>query len=212
VSPVTDARYVPAAGRRGLTALYDPVMALTMREGAWRPELVAAVTAGLRDGGVIADVGAGTGTLTAQLMAARPDADVVAIDGDPEVLARAAFKGVRGREGLATALPVGNGKADRVVMSLLLHHLERDAKLEALGEARRVLAPGGRLHIADWGAPDLVTRPGFLGLQLLDGFAGTRDHAAGRLADLIAQAGFTAVTTDRRYRTPWGRLELISAG
>lgn len=203
---------MPAAGRRGLTALYDPVMSLTMREGAWRPELVAAVTAGLRDGGVIADVGAGTGTLSAQLMAARPDADVIAIDGDPGVLRRAALKGVRGREGLATDLPLGDGAADRVVMSLLLHHLETDAKLAALREAHRVLASGGRLHVADWGAPDLLTRPGFLGLQLLDGFAPTRDHAAGRLPDLIAQAGFTAVTTEQRFRTPWGRLELISAG
>jgi hypothetical protein len=74
-----------------------------------------------------------------------------------------------------------------------------------------VLAPGGSLHIADWGAPDLVTRPGFLGLQLLDGFAGTRDHAAGRLPSLIAAAGFAGVATGERYRTPWGRLELISA-
>ena len=212
MSPVPDARYVPAAGRRGLTALYDPVMALTMREDAWRPRLVAAVTAGLRNGGVVADVGAGTGTLAAQLREARPDAEVIAVDGDPDVLARAALKGVRGREGLATELPIGAGEADRVVMSLLLHHLAPADKLAALREAGRVLRQGGRLHVADWGAPDLLTGPGFLGLRVLDGFANTRDHGAGRLPGLIAEAGFATVTVTDRFRTPWGRLELISAG
>jgi hypothetical protein len=31
----TDERYVPAAGRAWLTTLHDPLMALTMREGAF---------------------------------------------------------------------------------------------------------------------------------------------------------------------------------
>jgi ubiquinone/menaquinone biosynthesis C-methylase UbiE len=212
VSLVTDARFVPAAGRRGLTALYDPAMALTMREGAWRPLLVEATVSGLPRRGTIVDVGAGTGRLALRLMQARPDADVTAIDGDPDVLRRAAVKGVRGRLGLADDLPLDDRSADRVVMSLLLHHLDRAAKLDALREARRVLAPGGRLHVADWGRPDPFTRAGFLGLQLLDGFPGTRDHAAGRLPGLIGEAGFDAVTTTDRFRTFWGRLELLSAG
>ena len=41
----TEQRYVPAAGRAWLTALYDPLMALTMRERAFRPALIAAVLA-----------------------------------------------------------------------------------------------------------------------------------------------------------------------
>jgi ubiquinone/menaquinone biosynthesis C-methylase UbiE len=207
VSTVSEA-YVPAAGRRALTALYDPAMALTMRERRWRPRFAEQILEGLSPNGVIADVGAGTGTLAALLADRRPDADVIAIDGDPEVLARAALKGVRGREGLAGALPLADRSADRVVFSLVLHHLHD--KPQALAEARRVLAPGGRLHVADWGRPDVVTRPGFLALQVLDGFANTRDHAAGRLPDLIAAAGFASVTTTERYRTPWGRLERVS--
>lgn len=35
----TEERYVPAAGRGWLTRLYDPAMALTMRERVWRPVL-----------------------------------------------------------------------------------------------------------------------------------------------------------------------------
>ena len=207
------ARYVPAAGRRAFTSLYDPVMAATMRESAWRPRLVAEVLEGLRPRGVVADVGAGTGTLAALLRAARPDADVIAVDGDEEVLRRAALKGVRGRHGLADALPMDDRSADRVVMSLLLHHLEPGGKRAALAEARRVLRAGGRLHVADWGRPaDPLMRVTFLGLQLLDGFGPTRDHVAGRLPDLITAAGFGSVSVGARFRTAWGTLELITAG
>lgn len=207
-------RYVPAAGRRALTALYDPVQALTMREGAWRPALVArVVAAGAHD---VLEVGCGTGTLAVAL--ARAGANATGIDGDGEILhrardkARAAGAEVDWRKGLADALPVADASADAVVCSLLLHHLQPEAKVAALAECRRVLRPGGRLHVADWGRPaDPLQRAAFLGLQLLDGFANTADHAAGRLAALIAGAGFRSVTRHDRLRTVWGTLELLEA-
>ena len=37
-------RYVPAAGRRAFTRLYDPVVALTMREATFRARRPAAGT------------------------------------------------------------------------------------------------------------------------------------------------------------------------
>jgi hypothetical protein len=53
---------------------------------------------------------------------------------------------------------------------------------------------GGQLHIADWGrAPDPLMRAAFFALQLVDGFAGTRDHVAGRLPKLIAATRLTDV-------------------
>ena len=205
-------RYVPAAGLPGLTRFYDPIMTLTMREGTWRPRLADRVLDGLAPGATVVDVGAGTGTFAALLAERRPDVEVIAIDGDPEVLERAAAKGVAGRRGLATELPLADRCADRVVMSLLLHHLEPAAKRTALGEVRRILRPGGRLHVADWGrAHDPVMRAAFFGLQLLDGFGPTRDHAAGRVAGFITSAGFASVAEEARYRTPYGSLELLTA-
>lgn len=209
-------RYVPAAGRAPFTRAYDAILALTMRERRWRSALAGAVLADLPASATVVDVGAGTGTLAIALAAARPDARVIGVDGDEQVLALARRKRgaerVEWRHGLAGRLPLPDGAADRVVMSLLLHHLGPDGKRAALAEARRVLRPGGRLHIADWGRPaDPLMRAAFLALQLVDGFDGTRDHAAGRLPALIAGAGFAEPGIHRRLRTAWGSLELLVA-
>ena len=217
MSAAAEARYVPAAGRQLFTRLYDPVVALTVRERAFRGRLLGQVLDGLpAAGGRVVDVGSGTGSFAIAVAAAAPAVDVIGIDGDPTVLALARAKPAAARitwkEGLATSLPLPGAGADRVVMSLLLHHLSPTAKRQALAEALRVLRPGGRLHIADWGRPhDPLMRAAFFALQLVDGFEGTRDHAAGRLPQLVADAGFADIVRRDRLRTVWGSLELISA-
>jgi ubiquinone/menaquinone biosynthesis C-methylase UbiE len=207
-------RYVPAAGRPALTRLYDPVVALTMREATFRGRLAAQVLDGLAPGATVVDVGCGTGTLAIALAAG--GADVIGVDGDPEVLARAHAKAsadrVQWRKGLATALPLPGASADRMVMSLLLHHLGPAGKRTALAEAIRVLRPGGRLHVADWGRPrDPLMRAAAWALQRVDGPEGLREHLDGALPVRLADAGFTAVAVHDRLRTGWGSLELLSA-
>jgi ubiquinone/menaquinone biosynthesis C-methylase UbiE len=213
---VTEQRYVPAAGHAALTGLYDPIVAATMRERRWRPALLDAVSDRLPQDGTLVDVGAGTGTFAIAFAAARPDATVLAFDGDPEVLDRARRKpgaeAVEWREGLAGELPLEPDRADAVVMSLLLHHLDLGAKQAALGDVRRVLRSGGNLHVADWDRPrGALPRTGFLALRCLDGFDNTRDHAAGRLPQLIADAGFAPPRVWRRLPTVWGTLALLRA-
>lgn len=207
---------MPAAGRAAFTRLYDPVMALTMRERRWRPDLLRAVRGALPHGGTAVDVGAGTGTIAIALASAAPAATVVAVDGDPEILRLARRKpgaeAVDWREGTAQALPVVDGEADAVVMSLLLHHLVPEVKAAALTEARRVLHPGGRLFVADWGRPrGALARAGFAIVRLADGLEPTRDHGAGVLPVRIADAGFTSPRLTKRVPTAWGTLELMAA-
>jgi ubiquinone/menaquinone biosynthesis C-methylase UbiE len=211
---MTSSRYVPAAGRVGSTRRYDRSIAVTMREDRWRPLLRARVLRDVPAGGHVVDVGAGTGTIAIALANERPDVTVTAVDGDAEILALAQAKPgaerVRWRKGLADELALETASADAVVTSLLLHHLDWDTKQRALGEMARVLRPGGRLHIADWGRPATpLLRASFFVLQVLDGFAGTRDHAAGRIPELVRACGLHEVHVYARRRTAWGTLELI---
>jgi ubiquinone/menaquinone biosynthesis C-methylase UbiE len=207
-------RYVPAAGRPAFTRFYDTIVALTMREATFRGRLRAQVLDGLPAPAVVVDVGCGTGTFAIALAA--DGAEVIGVDGDAEVLALAHAKpgadAVQWRIGPATALPLPGASADRVVMSLLLHHLDAAGKRTALAEAVRVLRPGGRLHVADWGRPrDPLMRAAARALERVDGPDGLREHLDGALPGLLADAGFVAVAVHDRLRTGWGSLELLSA-
>jgi ubiquinone/menaquinone biosynthesis C-methylase UbiE len=209
---MTEARYVPAAGRAGLTRFYDLGVRVTMRERLWRPAIVEAV--GERNPAVVVDVGCGTGALSIPIAARLPSARVIGVDGDPQVLDIARGKpgaeAVEWTEGLAGALRLRAGEADVVVTSLVLHHLPVQTKREMLSEAHRVLRPGGRLIVADWAAPqDVVASAGFALLQVLDGFATTNDNRRGLIPQLIVQAGFPEPRLLRRVRTALGTFDVL---
>ena len=100
------------------------------------------------------DVGAGTGLLT---LAAAPNVGhVTALDIAPAMcrhleakLAPLQIANVDVVVGDATQLPLADGSIDVVLSNYCLHHLRDADKRRALAEARRVLAPGGRLVIGD---------------------------------------------------------------
>lgn len=110
----------------------------------------ARMLAGLR--GAVVEVGAGTGANFAHY----PDAvtRVVAIEPDPTLLAAArgaAGPRVEVSAGVAESLPLGDGEADAVVMSLVLCTVPEPAV--ALAEARRVLKPTGELRFYEHVVP-----------------------------------------------------------
>lgn len=217
MSPAAEPRYVPAAGWSAFTRLYDPVIARTMREERFRGEMLRRVDADLPEGGTAVDVGSGTGTFALKLKGRRPDAQVIGVDGDEEILSLAQAKpgadGIEWREGLAQELPAETGSVDVVTTSLVIHHLLPDDKRKALGEMKRILKPGGRLHVADWGRPsDPLMSALFYVVQIADGFDRTADHRAGRLPELIEAAGFDAPERYGRVRTAFGVVELLTAG
>jgi ubiquinone/menaquinone biosynthesis C-methylase UbiE len=209
-------RYIPAARWQVFSRVYDPILALTLRERRFRAAMRQRVDSSLPRGGTVLDVGCGTGTFAIAFAAERPDAEVIGIDGDPQILALAKAKEGAGRvswkEGLAGELPFEDGSADVVTMSLVLHHLLPDQKREALAEIRRVLRPGGSFHIVDWGSPhDPIMSAAFFVTQAIDGFDRTADHRAGRLPAFLAEAGFDEVESYERMRTGFGSLDLFAA-
>ena len=204
-------RYIPALAFTRLTSWYDPIVRWTTREEMFRTRLVA--QSGVRPGDRVLDVGCGTGTLAIKIIQGQPGATITGLDGDPAVLSQAKRKAgasgipVTWIEGRADALPFADSSFERVVSSLLFHHLDRATKLNALREIRRVLTPGGELHLADWGrAANPLMRIAFLSVQLLDGFATTADNVDGLLPKLMSESGLADVTETGRLATPCGTL------
>lgn len=93
-------------------------------------------------GARVLDLGAGTGKLTATLVALGHE--VVAVEPDPAMLAelRAALPTVRALPGRAESIPLPDGAVDAVLSGNAMHWFDMDA---AGPEIARVLAPGGVL-------------------------------------------------------------------
>ena len=128
------------------------------------------------------------------------------IDPDPAALRRARRKAarrnlpIRYEQGFAGELPLPDATFDRVLSAFMLHHLDAEERLRAFREVRRVLRPGGRLHVVDVdGAP-----PGRAGGRK----AHRNPRMEGSRPDLVlaamGEAGLTGVTENGREQARFG--------
>jgi len=99
----------------------------------------------------VLDLAAGTGKLTASLIA-RPHLHVTAVEPDPEMLGelRRLLPEVDARPGTAEEIPLPDGSVDAIVIGQAWHWMDPD---RALPELARVLRPGGMLA-ALWNRDD----------------------------------------------------------
>lgn len=214
--PAHDTDFVPALGYHWLTRFYDPLIALALRERALKQQLVDQT--GLRPGHAVLDFGCGTGTLALLLKEACPEARVVGLDADPVVLALARDKIERAgvaielRQGFLSAETFPPATFDRIVSTLVLHHLTHDEKLATLTVLRGLLRPGGELHVADFGAPrSAYARLVSHVFRHFDGEQRTADNLGGCLDAVVAATGFHAVALVGHRSTPFGTIEYLSA-
>lgn len=205
--------FIPALRFHGLTRFYDALLARTLKEDAFKRRLIA--QASLEPGMRVLDLGCGTATLSLLIKQLHRHVEVHGLDADREALALAQGKTeeagleIHLHQGLAQSPPFEDQGFDRVLSSLLFHHLQQDDKRRTLHRAYHLLKPGGELHIADWGPPkDPFQRLAFLAVRVLDGFETTRDSVTGVLPRLMNQVGFSSVEETHRERTVFGTLSL----
>jgi ubiquinone/menaquinone biosynthesis C-methylase UbiE len=190
-APLAPRRYLPGMGREWLLPLYDPLTRLIGIDSAHRK---LAEQAGLESAQRVLEIGCGTGKLTLLVKRTRPQLEVVGLDPDPNALARATRKARRAGldvtldRGFADQLPYPDASFDRVLSALMFHHLEADLRVASLREVRRVLRPGGSLHLVDFGG----SRHDLHGLARLSRRSQVlRDNWDNRIPTLMREAGLS---------------------
>jgi demethylmenaquinone methyltransferase/2-methoxy-6-polyprenyl-1,4-benzoquinol methylase len=143
----------------GLPAGYDRMGALLSfgQDPRWRRALVRAIDP--QPGQRVLDVATGTGLVT-EALARRARCEIVALDQsqpmlaaararlerDPELAARVTLV-----EGEAERLPFGDAEFDALAFTYLLRYV--DDRAATMRELARVVKPGGRIGMVEFGVP-----------------------------------------------------------
>lgn len=165
----------------------------------------------------VVDLGTGPGLLLKDLAGRYPDADVIGVDGQPEMLAMAE-EVVAGNDRLSviahdlageSKMALDDASVDLVIASVVVHELQVPTRL--LDEAARVLRPGGALIIYDWVRQPLESYAGGERPTTLDQFTHFSEHCRytpDDLAWLISTSGFEVTEHMARKN---GRFLLLAA-
>lgn len=209
----SDNKYIPALSYEWLTLVFDPIIRFTMPELEFKQQLIR--EAKIESGYKILDVGCGTGTLLALIKKIHQDAEVRGLDGDKKVI-ELAKKKLSGLNldipidlGYSYKLPYEDNSFDRVLSTLMIHHLTTEDKLRTFQEIYRVLRPGGEFHLADFGIP--ATTLTKLVSLIIRHFEEVADNFDGKVPPLIKNAGFNKVDETGKYNSLYGTVVLLKA-
>ena len=183
--------YIPALSFRVLTPFYDFRQKYIVRDIRYKSRLIeqSQIQAGQR----VMDLGCGTGTLAILAKQTQPLAEVLGLDADPEMLKVAQAKKdqknleIKFDVGFTNNLPYPDSSFDRVLSSIMIHHLKTPDKEKTAHEIYRVLKPGGQLHVIDFGKPS--TLYGKILGPFLHKFEEANDNIDGKLPIMFEQAG-----------------------
>ncbi len=210
---ITNGKYIPALSFSWLTPFFDLFMKWVMRERSFKRRLIE--QANIQPGMRVLDLGCGTGTLTILIKQTYPNTEVVGLDGDQAILEIARSKANRAGvnitfdNAMAFKLPYPDNSFNRVLSSLVIHHLSSENKQLVMHEIYRVLRAGGELHIVDFGKPhNLYAQLVSLVIRHLEEAS---DNIRGLIPEMIHNAGFTKVDVTAKYTTIVGDLSLFRA-
>ena len=208
--------YIPALKYDWLTRIYDPVLQLTMPERKFKNALINQMNVQAND--KVLDFGCGSLTLSIMAALKHTRSEFYGVDIDEKILSIAKKK-VTGAGLTIEAklydggrLPYPDNFFDKVMSSLVFHHLTLIQKYSALKEIFRVLKPSGTVNIADFAKPaNVLQRTGFYTIQLLDGFETTQDSVKNVLPATLRETGFPKVDEVGVFKTMVGTVRIFSA-
>lgn len=105
----------------------------------------------------VLELGIGTGETARRVLARHPTASLIGLDASREMIDQARHALPDDRVELRVARledPLPNGPFDVVISTLAIHHLDGRGKAQLFQRAARVIAPGGRLVVADVIVPE----------------------------------------------------------
>jgi len=118
---------------------------------------VARASATARDAARVLDLGTGTGETARRVLARHPDASLIGLDENEQMLAAARSGLPRERVELRIGRieePLPEGPFDLVTSALCVHHLDGEGKADLFRRVHAVLPPGGLFVMGDVVVPD----------------------------------------------------------
>lgn len=185
-------------------AVFDNLCAASMTVGRGAAARLVVELADLGSSDLVVDIGCGPGTAVRQ--AGREGARAVGVDPSAQMLRLARLigsvrraEGVRFVEGTAESLPITSESATVVWALSSVHHWRDRAR--GLTEARRVLAPAGRLLLVERSVESSATGHAQHGLT---------DIEAQQLVRAVEESGFSQLALQAR-RAGLRDLIIVSA-
>jgi len=153
----------------------------------------------LKPGESLLHAGCGNGNITLDLKRQCPQAEVSGIDPDVQTLKLAADRAEQAgfkvlyKKGYLQDIPDAAERHDVILCALFLYRLRGQDRGDAFAEFQRVLKPGGRVLVVDFGTPSGGLR-GWLVGRFARHQKGIADHMELGLAEICRMGQFHSVS------------------
>jgi ubiquinone/menaquinone biosynthesis C-methylase UbiE len=203
-------------GPSWFTAAYDPLTARWPAGNKMRATVIDALE--LAPGQRLLELGCGSGRLAVQIKRGWPELAITAVDGNRDIMKVAQNRAEQAGVdidfvlGDFTTCPL-EGIYDKVYSTLVLHHLNLEAKQEVLARIRGLLADDGKFVIADFTGHHHGSGQAILSKlsTLSDPLGGKQTHRDGSFEAAMRDT-FAVVGSVARVPSVFGTIEVWECG